>query len=103
MPRGAKSDEAYVREVLGGLASARNLLIVNDEAHHAWRVPAESKRSKALQERIEETLQVLEQFEATTWGIALREIDGEQFVVLPPGALTGWTVGAQPAVKLSSE
>ena len=37
--RGAKSDEAYVREVLGDMASARNILVVNDEAHHAWRVP----------------------------------------------------------------
>ena len=41
--RGAKSDEAYVRDVLGDMASARNLLVINDEAHHAWRVPAESK------------------------------------------------------------
>ena len=41
--RGAKSDEAYVRDVLGGMARARNILIINDEAHHAWRVPAESK------------------------------------------------------------
>jgi type III restriction enzyme len=38
--RGAKSDLAYVREVLGDVASASNLLVVNDEAHHAWRVPA---------------------------------------------------------------
>ena len=40
--RGAKSDAAYVKEVLG-MASASNLLVINDEAHHAWRVPAESK------------------------------------------------------------
>ena len=38
--RGAKSDEAYVREVLGEIANARNILIINDEAHHAWRVPS---------------------------------------------------------------
>ena len=37
--RGAKSDEAYVRDVLGEMAAAHNLLIINDEAHHAWRVP----------------------------------------------------------------
>jgi type III restriction enzyme len=36
--RGAKSDEAYVRAVLGELAGARNMLVINDEAHHAWRV-----------------------------------------------------------------
>ena len=41
--RGAKSDEAYVRDVLGDMARAKNLLVINDEAHHAWRVPAESK------------------------------------------------------------
>lgn len=41
--RGAKSDEAYVRDVLGELASARSLLVINDEAHHAWRVPAGEK------------------------------------------------------------
>jgi len=41
--RGAKSDEAYVREVLGEMANTRNLLVINDEAHHAWRVPADTK------------------------------------------------------------
>ena len=41
--RGAKSDEVYVREVLGDFARVRNILVINDEAHHAWRVPAESK------------------------------------------------------------
>ena len=41
--RGAKSNEAYVRDVLGDMARARNILIINDEAHHAWRVPAGSK------------------------------------------------------------
>ena len=41
--RGPKSDEAYVREVLGDMARHNNLIVINDEAHHAWRVPAESK------------------------------------------------------------
>ena len=35
--RGAKSDEAYVRDVLEEMSGARNLLVINDEAHHAWR------------------------------------------------------------------
>lgn len=38
--RGARSDEAYARDVLGELHRARNILVINDEAHHAWRVPA---------------------------------------------------------------
>src|SRR4030095_11089397 len=52
--RGAKSNEAYVREVLGDMASARNILVVNDEAHHAWRVPAESKVKGVSKDEIEE-------------------------------------------------
>ena len=38
--RGPKSDEPWAREVLGELARARNLLVINDEAHHAWRISA---------------------------------------------------------------
>jgi len=41
--RGAKSNEAYVREVLDEMANANNIVVINDEAHHAWRVPAEAK------------------------------------------------------------
>ena len=52
--RGAKSDEAYAREALGELSTARNLLVINDEAHHAWRVPAESKVKGVKKEDIEE-------------------------------------------------
>jgi len=36
--RGVKSDEAYVREVLEELSQGRNIVVINDEAHHAWRV-----------------------------------------------------------------
>ncbi|MDD4431695.1 MAG: DEAD/DEAH box helicase family protein [Bacteroidales bacterium] len=51
--RGIKSDEAYAREVLGDMAAARNILVINDEAHHAWRVPAESKIKGVKKEDIE--------------------------------------------------
>lgn len=53
--RGAKSDEAYVREVLGELASVNNIIVINDEAHHAWRIPAESKIKGVKKEDIEES------------------------------------------------
>jgi len=52
--RGAKSDEAYTREVLGDMASTKNMIVINDEAHHAWRVPAESKIKGVKKEEIEE-------------------------------------------------
>ena len=39
--RGALSDEAYVRQVMGIMQNAKNLIVINDEAHHAWRVNPE--------------------------------------------------------------
>jgi type III restriction enzyme len=56
--RGAKSDEAYVREVLGDMATASNILVINDEAHHAWRVPAEAKVKGVKREDEEATIWV---------------------------------------------
>jgi type III restriction enzyme len=52
--RGARSDGAYVKDVLGDMASASSLLVINDEAHHAWRVPAESKVRGVAKADIEE-------------------------------------------------
>lgn len=52
--RGAKSDEAYVREVLGEMASARNIVLINDEAHHAWRVPPKVRIPGVSREELDE-------------------------------------------------
>ena len=56
--RGAKSDEAYTREVLGEMANARDLLVINDEAHHAWRIDTEAEgknlRPREWKDRAEE-------------------------------------------------
>lgn len=41
--RGPMSDEAYVREVLGDMSNANNIMVINDEAHHAWRIPPKIK------------------------------------------------------------
>jgi len=37
------SGEAYVKQVLGEMSNARNLIVINDEAHHAWRVNPEAE------------------------------------------------------------
>ena len=50
--RGAKSNRAYCREVLGDMATAKNIIVLNDKAHHAWRVPAESKLKGIKKEEI---------------------------------------------------
>src|ERR1017187_5048109 len=52
--RGALSDEAYVREVLGEMHSAANLLVINDEAHHAWRVPPKVKIAGISKDELKE-------------------------------------------------
>ncbi|MDK2888415.1 MAG: type restriction enzyme [Thermoanaerobacter sp.] len=52
--KGPISDEAFVRKVLGNMADAHNIVVINDEAHHAWRVPAESKVKGVKKEEIEE-------------------------------------------------
>ena len=52
--RGVKSDEAYVRDVLGEMASAQNIVVINDEAHHAWRVPPKSRMAGVSKDEVNE-------------------------------------------------
>jgi type III restriction enzyme len=93
--RGVKSDEAYTREVLGEMANARNLLVINDEAHHAWRVnwEAEGKylRARDLKDSADE---------ATVW------IGGLDRLHRSRGILTCYDFSATPFTpsgKKSSE
>lgn len=44
--KGKESDEAFTRRVLGKLASHKDIIVINDEAHHAYRKPPELKISK---------------------------------------------------------
>ena len=44
--RGVKSDTAYTREVLEDLAKSKNIVVINDEAHHAWRYREDLKVKK---------------------------------------------------------
>ena len=55
--------------------------------------------------QIEQARETLAEIEETTWGVTLREIDGERIVVLPAGTLNypPLTLGGRPAVKLSRE
>jgi type III restriction enzyme len=40
--KGPESDEAFTRRVLEDMAGASSVLVINDEAHHAWRVAPKS-------------------------------------------------------------
>lgn len=55
--KGPESDEAFTRRVLGDMASASSLLVINDEAHHAWRVPPKSNVKGLSKDEIEEATQ----------------------------------------------
>lgn len=66
--RGAKSDEAYTREILGDMANAQNILVINDEAHHAWRNNPENKVKVTRENK--ETVQ-----QATVWISGLDRIN----------------------------
>ena len=74
--------------------------------HWLWTTIEQQVEALAvLRVDIEEARTTLARMEETTWGVRLREIEGERFVVLPASALSNppWTVGGRPALKLSSE
>ncbi len=60
--KGAESDRAFVKRVLGKLAGHRDLAVINDEAHHAYRIPADIKISKKQAEE-----QGIDLEESTRW------------------------------------
>ena len=71
----------------------------------SMRIESQLQALAILNVDIEQARRTLAHLQGTTWRVELREIDGDRFVVLPAGSLDSppWTVGGQPAVKLSSE
>lgn len=70
--KGAESDRAFVKRVLGKLAGFKDIAIVNDEAHHAYRIPADIKISKKQAEA-----QGIDLEESTRWIEGLDRIHKE--------------------------
>jgi len=74
--RGVESDTAFCRRVLKDLGNKQNILVINDEAHHAYRPaqvlsPEELKQlPKEERERLEEELR-----QATIWVSGLDKIN----------------------------
>lgn len=60
--KGKESDEAFTRRVLGRLSDCKDLIVINDEAHHAYRQRAEVKVGKKEAEALGIDLE-----EATRW------------------------------------
>ena len=73
--RGKESDKAFVRRVLGKLTAYRDIVVINDEAHHAYRQSADDKRSRDV--RLRAQAMGLDQDEATRWIEGLDRIHKE--------------------------
>src|SRR3989344_4381416 len=71
------SDEAYIKQVLEDFADCKNLLVINDEAHHAWRVNPEAKGKYT---RIGEDKDSAE--EATIWISGLDKINKSREILI---------------------
>ena len=68
--RGVKSDESYAREVLGELKDAKNIMVINDEAHHAWRINPEALGKYVRQRDLKDSA-----IESTVWVGGLDKIN----------------------------
>lgn len=83
--KGRESDEAFTRRVLGKLSTCRDLVVINDEAHHAYRVPADTKISKK-----QAAEQGIDLDEATRW------IEGLDRIHKTRGILRTFDLSATP-------
>jgi len=79
MQRGEESDSAFCRRVLPDLADKKNILVINDEAHHAYRPKQKEQESGQTQLMAEGTIEkeeTEEEYEeATVWIGALDRIN----------------------------
>ncbi|MDE3090078.1 MAG: DEAD/DEAH box helicase family protein [Chloroflexota bacterium] len=83
--RGAMSDTAYARSVLRELGNAQNIVVINDEAHHAWRIPPGAHSISSTKEEIEQ---------ATVWVGGLDRIHSAR------GILTAHDFSATPFASI---
>ena len=68
--RGVKSDEAYAREALGELKDAKNIVVINDEAHHARRINPKALGKYVRQRDLKDSA-----IESTVWVGGLDKIN----------------------------
>jgi type III restriction enzyme len=74
--KGDETDEAFTRRVLGDFSDSKNIIVINDEAHHAWRtnVKAEGKYQRVGEEKDSAE-------EATIWIGGLDRIDKTRKII----------------------
>lgn len=72
LKRGAESDAAFCRRVLRDLGSKKRVMVLNDEAHHAWRPPPDLTVSREEKAEVEE---------ATVWVEGLARIHRDREIL----------------------
>ncbi|RKY15359.1 MAG: hypothetical protein DRP82_01910 [Planctomycetota bacterium] len=76
LKRGAESDAAFCRRVLRELGNKKNILVINDEAHHAYRPAQKVSRDEMKKLTAEERKEVEKEAKrATIWVGALDRIN----------------------------
>lgn len=89
LKRGPESDTAFARRVLADLGDKRRIMVLNDEAHHAWRPPPDLKATGEERKEVEN---------ATVWIDGLQRLNRAREVVraldfsatpMYPGAVGG--------------
>jgi type III restriction enzyme len=89
LKRGPESDAAFARRVLADLGDKRRIMVLNDEAHHAWRPPPDLEATGEDRKEAEQ---------ATVWIDGLARIHGTREVLraldfsatpMYPGAVGG--------------
>jgi len=74
--RGPESDTAFCRRVLKELGTKKNILVINDEAHHAYRPAQPLVPEELMQLRREEREQLETEFrQATVWVSGLDKVN----------------------------
>ena len=93
--RGPKSDGAFCREIVGDM---KNLVVINDEAHHAWRVKPGDNKTGTKSEREEATvwIQGLDRINRTRGILACYDFSATPFepgrTINDAGGLFTWIV-----------
>lgn len=87
--RGPESDAAFARRVLADLGPKKRIMVLNDEAHHAWRPPPELTAKGSDKEEL---------LEATVWVNGLERVHRDREILrcvdysatpMYPGAVGG--------------
>ena len=99
---GAMLLRAWARPLAAGVALAAGLVLGGwGLAQWQWRqIESRAATQAALELDIEECRRTLRELEEQALGVRIAERPNGTFVVLPPGAETGWTLGGRAAVRL---